>query len=353
MRATLQAVGALIIGGFGGLVFKYLHLPLPWTLGSLAAVGIAAIFGSRLLVPPQLRHAARPVVGVLAGSAFTVEIVAGMAQWWPILPTVLLYTLATAILGSIYFARVCRFDQATAVFASFPGGLGELTLLGGSLGGDVRKLALVHSARVITVVFCVPFIVRALAGDHVGTPTLPALTQHAAAITAGDWLILAACAAGGYLLRHIFSPLGGAMVAAMIFSAIAHGAGLTAAQPPQWLVGLVQVTIGAIVGSRLGGTTHSELGKTMLQGAAWAVVLISLAAVTAVVCGLFLDFDRPTLLLAMAPGGLVENTLLAYAMGLEIAFVVTTQLCRVVGTMVLAPVLFRVLGPKSPPSETQ
>lgn len=345
MRAFLNAIAALAIGACGGIIFKFLHLPLPWTLGSLTAVGIAAIMGSPFLIPPQVRHAARPIVGVLAGSTFTAEVLGNMGRWWPIIPTVLVYTLLTAFLGALYFQRICKFDRGTALFASFPGGLGELTLLGGSLGADDRKLALVHSARVITVIFCVPFLVQAMVNAPLNG-VVSAAAAHLGEITTIDWLILGACAVGGYLVRNLFRMVGGAMVAALLLSAIVHATGLTQAQPPSWLVSLVQVTIGAIVGSRLGGSNRADLGRTMLQGAVWSLVLIGLAVAAATVCSMFIGFDIPTMILAFSPGGLVEITLLAYAIGFEVAFVVTTQICRIVVTMILAPLMFQLFERK-------
>jgi membrane AbrB-like protein len=346
----LRALGAFVLGSLGGFLFLYLNFPLPFTLGSLTAVGVAAILGSRLLMPPPVRHVARPVIGVLAGSAFTTEVVANLALWWPIVPAVVIYGIVTAVLGWLYFIHVCRFDRATAAFAGFPGGLGELTLLGGMFGADMRQLALVHSARVIAVVFTVPFLVQALAGP-IGVGTGPAASSAAESANLADWLLLTGCGVGGYLLRSIFRPLGGAMVAALVLSALVHGTGLTAAHPPDWLVALVQIVIGSIVGSRLGGTRGRELVATMLQSFVWALVLIALAALMALSLSGFIGQSVPTLLLAFAPGGLMEMTIVAYAIGLQVAFVVTAQICRTTATMILAPLMFRFLG--SPPASSQ
>jgi uncharacterized membrane protein AbrB (regulator of aidB expression) len=62
----------------------------------------------------------------------------------------------------MFFRNLCGFDRATAVFAAMPGGLGEMTLLGSQYGGDTRRLVLVHSVRIVAVVFAVPFIVSGM-----------------------------------------------------------------------------------------------------------------------------------------------------------------------------------------------
>jgi hypothetical protein len=66
-------------------------------------------------------------------------------------------------------------------------------------------------------------------------------------------------------------------------------------------------------------------------------------------------FARPfaALVLAVAPGGMVEMTIISYALGIETAFVVTSQICRSFFVLTFAPLLFRLLGIKpamSPPS---
>ena len=70
LRKIWGIVWPLAVGTAGGAVFYLLHLPLPWTLGALTAVALVAIFGPPFKIP-ALTNIARPVVGVLAGSAFT------------------------------------------------------------------------------------------------------------------------------------------------------------------------------------------------------------------------------------------------------------------------------------------
>jgi hypothetical protein len=50
------------------------------------------------------------------------------------------------------------------------------------------------------------------------------------------------------------------------------------------------------------------------------------------------------LVLALAPAGMAEMTVMAYALGIETAFVVTSQLCRVFFVLTFAPLFFRLFG---------
>lgn len=60
------------------------------------------------------------------------------------------------------------------------------------------------------------------------------------------------------------------------------------------------------------------------------------AALTAQVAGA----PFSTLLLALAPGGMSEMTLITYALGLDVAFVALCQVLRSISTILLAPLVF-------------
>jgi membrane AbrB-like protein len=333
---------ALLIGAAGGAVFYTLGLPLPWTLGAMAASAGMAIAGRGWLMPLPVREFARPVIGVMAGSAFTPAVAASLADWWPAILTMLAYTLVMLFLGWFVFRRFFRLDRTTAFFASAPGGLAELTLLGGSLGGDLRSLVLVHSVRVVAIVFSVPFILQAVSeGFH--TPVLaPAASAPSPLLR--DWAVLTACAVLGFVLGRRFKFPGGVMIPALLLSAVAHAAGLTHSAPPYWLVALVQIVIGSIAGSRFVDVRWRDMMRVLVGAIVWAMVLVGSAVCAAAIGSTYLERPMAVLLLAFVPGGMAEMTIISYAIGIEVAFVVTCQVCRIMAIYVTAPVIFGLLG---------
>lgn len=341
IKALSSAALALAIAAFGGAVFFLLHLPLPWTLGALTAAGIAAAATGRHFLQPQVRAVVRPVVGVLAGSAFTAEVVAAMLHWWSAILLVVAFSLTMLFVGFFYFRKVAGFDAPTAFFASAPGGLGELSLIGGSLGANMRRLVVVHAIRILLVVFTVPFAMQFMLGVPVGR-TVPTL----ASVPLGgfDWVVLAGCAFAGYGVSRIVRFPGGPMVFALIFSVVVHSTGLTQAAPPPWLVATVQVVLGAVVGTRFAGIRWGEASHAVLLGTVWGVLMLASAVLTAFIGTWFLDYPFEAMVLAMAPAGMVEMTLITLALGFDVAFVVTCQLCRVLFVLVTTPALFHMLG---------
>jgi membrane AbrB-like protein len=345
LQIALRALLGLAVGTAGGAVFDLLHSPLPWTLGALTATAIVTIAGREWFLPVFVWNIARPFVGVLAGSAFTLPVVLSILDWWSVVVAMLVYSAVMTLIGWVYFGRLCKFDNVTAFFASAPGGLGELTLLGGTLGGNVRRLALVHSVRIIAVVFIVPFLVRAFF-PPVGPEIVPH-AAHAAGGTALDYAVLIGCGFFGFFAGKPWRNLGGIMLAPMIFSAAAHATDLTHVVPPSWLIACGQVVIGVIAGTRFAGVSWRELHTTVLQGFGWALILVAAAMVAALICSFFAPQSFTALLLAFAPGGIVEITIVAYAIGVEVAFVVTCHVCRVVAVLLVAPGLFRLIGSKA------
>jgi uncharacterized protein len=341
-KATIDAIVAFLIAAAGGTAFYMIGAPLPWTLGSLAAVAVVAVAGSPWLMPAGVREFARPVVGILAGSAFTPAVLASVGQWWGAIVFVAVYSVIVSVFGWLFFRRLCRLDPVTAYFASTPGGLGELTLLGGALGGSMRALVTIHSVRIVAVVFTIPFLLQLLLGSQISRAGLAARGAQNAVLL--DWLILVGCGVAGYLIARLFAMRGGAMIFAMLLSAAVHGTGLTQILPPGWLVAVVQVVIGAVAGARFAGIRWLELRNTVIQAVAWAVVLLA-TAIGAAALGAML-FERPfaALVLAVAPGGMAEMTIISYALGIETAFVVTSQICRSFFVLTLAPLFFRLLG---------
>jgi membrane AbrB-like protein len=339
-KAALDACVAFVIGVTGGAAFYLVGAPLPWTLGSLAAVAVFAVAGGPWLMPAAVRDVARPVVGILAGSAFTPEVVASIGEWWSAIVFVAVYSLVVTGVGWVFFRKLCRLDPVTAYFASAPGGLGELTLLGGALGGSMRSLVTIHSVRIVVVVFSVPFFLQWLLGTSLQGTVLPVHGAHEGGLA--DWLILTTCGVGGFLVAKLLKMRGGAMIMAMLLSAGVHGIGLTQMLPPNWLVAAVQVVIGAVAGARFAGIRWLELRNTVIQALLWSGLLL-LTAVGAAGIGVWL-FGRPfaAMVLAVAPGGMTEMTIMSYALGIETAFVVTSQLCRIFFVITIAPVLFRL-----------
>jgi uncharacterized protein len=325
---------AFLIAASGGAVFTLLGTPLPWALGALTAAAIASIFYNRWPMPAPARTLARPVVGVLAGSAFTPDVVAQSVNWWNELLIVAFYTIAVSALGFFLIRRFGDRNPATAFFSAVPGGLGELSLLGDQYGGQARSIAFVHSVRIVSVVFVVPFLLMPETRANITSAPPPNFI---------DLSLLVAAGVGGYLLGRRGRFPGGELVASMLLSALIHGLGLTSAAPPPVVVILAQILIGAVTGSRFSGTTLQQLRQTGVLAVSWVAILLSSAILAAYLATSVSEMPFGALLLALAPGGTAEMIIIALSLGIDVAFVALCQICRIFMALAFAPIIFAMI----------
>lgn len=337
-----RALAVLCAGGAGGFVFRALHLPLPWTLGAMAGAALLAALDRRLILPAVFRDAARPVIGVMAGSAFTPPVLAGMARQWPVLVLLLAFFVATTGLGMVFFRRR-GLDGRTALLASMPGGLGEMALMGAQFGADVRALMLIHSVRIMMVVTVIPFAVTILTGRALtGSPA--AAAHGGGSLLGAQGALLLACTVAGYLLGRPLRDLGGLMLVPLLLSGALHGVQALTVSPPYWIVAGMQVVIGCISGARFAGVTLAEARRMLGIAALWAGLLIALALIVASLSAWAFHLSAMGLFLALAPGGFAEMSVIAVATGIETGFVIACHTFRVLYVYLASPLVSRALA---------
>ncbi len=328
----------LAIGSVGGAVFVALGLPLPWLLGAMLGTTAASLCGLRLMVAKRLRSSMLVVLGILIGSAFTPDLVEQAPRWLWSLGALPIYVVGIGGLVMLYLMRVAGFDARSAYFAATPGGLGEMILLADQNGADVRRVALVHSLRVVLLVTAIPFVVTELG------LTLPTPPPAGAAPTLLDTAVLLAVGAAGGLGAHLLRLPGALLLGAMVASGVAHVVGWVESDPPVVLVAIAQVVLGASVGSRFTGLAPRDVFHALGHGAVITALMLALAAVLAVAVHPLAGIALLPLLIAYVPGGVAEMALVALALGIDPAFVATHHGVRIARVVGLAPLMLRFVS---------
>ena len=337
--AAPRFVLAVALGTVGGAVFFALALPLPWMLGAMTAATAAALAGAPIAVPGGVRNAMIAILGVLLGSQFTADVFASIAEWYVGLSGVVLTTAATVAVAYITFRKLGGYDRATAYFASMPGGLSEMMVMGDAMGGNGRTISLSHGTRILVAVFLIAFYFRLVEGvAPVGLP-VPAGPEAAAW---SDIAALIACALVGYPAAWALRVPAAQLVGPMVLSAALHLSGLVAAHPPGEVIAAAQVVLGAAIGARFVGMALRELRRVVLLAVLVTVLMVLVAAGAAYGLAAATDFSGTVLFLALAPGGLAEMSLIALSMGSAAAFVSTLHIARIMLIVVAGPLVFRL-----------
>lgn len=343
-----RALLALSLGAAGGALAFWAALPLAWMIGSMLAVTAAAVGGLPVALPLWMRNLFIVVLGVMLGSSFRPEIFDQLGEWTLSLVGLVVYSVVAASLGMVYLRRVSGYSGTTAYFSAMPGGLSEMILVGAAMGGDARVISLMHASRILLVVITLPFAFQLLLGyDPANRPSVGA---PLAAVAWLDLLILALCGFGGMLAARLARVPAAFLVGPMLFSAATHLAGWTAASPPAELVAAAQVVIGSAIGCRFAGTRIGFMLRVVASALGLTLLLLLLSLGFAYVMHAMTGLPTPYLILAYAPGGLAEMSLVALALSFDAAFVATHHIVRIFLVVILAPLAFRLGAARSTPA---
>jgi membrane AbrB-like protein len=332
---------ALTIGVLSGLIGYFIGMPLPWMLGPMIGTTIAAMARLPVRGPGKLRPFVIPIIGVLLGSGITAELFGQLSSWAATLILLPLFLCAAAGVSYVVYRKLGGYDPVTAFYAAMPGGLNEMLLLGAAAGGNEKKIALAHAARVFLVVvlvvayFGIFLGVRSGAGGRGFVPL--------SALSAVDYLILSGCAAlgsiGGKWLNLPAAPVFGPM----ILSGIVHVAGMVHTAPPSVIIIAAQIVIGTIIGTRFVGSTVREILRDLGIAAVATAGMLAIAVLFAEGIAHFMGMPLSQAFLAYSPGGLTEMSLLSLTLGQDFAYVSVTHIIRITLIIAIAPTVFRWL----------
>lgn len=344
-RIVLTATLALA----GVALFHIAHIPLPWLLGPIGACLAASLAGVRLNSVKSVNDGMRTILGVAVGATLTPAVLASFPSMWPTLALVPITVLAIAAIGVPYFQRIWGYDFPTAYYAAMPGGLQDMLLFGEEAGGNVRTLSLVHATRVMVIVVALPFLLKGIwQADLSNPPGAPAST-----VPVQELLIMVVCALSGWWLAIRVGLFGASILGPMIVAAAAALTGLLHFRPPAEAIWAAQFFIGMSIGVKYSGVTMLEVRRDLVASLGFCVILIILTVI--VVEGVVLTNLAPgqEALLAFAPGGQAELTVLALIVGADVAFVVAHHVLRILVVILGAPLMVRLFDRSSsaPPTD--
>lgn len=332
---------ALGIGALGATVFLYFRWPLPWMLGPLLACTLAAVTRAPVEAPVIVRPPMSVVLGVLLGAGFSSEMLSQMLAWIPTLLGLTLFLLVSGAICVVYFLKVGRYDPVTAYFAGMPGGLIEMVLLGQERGGDARRIALVHATRILLTVASLPLVLPLLGSDTLGDRPPVGVPFEQAGAEALIWLVVTGIL--GVVVGRKAKLPAPYLLGPMLVSGVVHLAGWTDTAPPRELVWAAQLVLGVTLGCRFAGTRVREMAAMLALSLGSFLVLIAAAVSFAFLLAALTPFDVSTVFLAYAPGGLVETSVIALALQIEVAFVAAHHIVRVVLVMAAAAPIFALI----------
>ena len=335
----LNALETLAIGTAGGVLFLWASLPGGLISGAMIAVGIAAIAGRPLAVPPILTQTVLVLLGISLGSLVSWQLLQHMGAYPLTIGLLALATFCSTCGSSLYLQRFHGWDQTSAFLAGSPGALSQITVLAAEKGADVPAIAVVQTMRVIILTAALPLVV-AMTGI---APSSPPAASGAIASPLELTELIAASVAAALLLRLIKFPASW-MFGAMIGSSVLHGAGLIEGGLPPWMRGVALVGIGALIGARFARmTVKTLLGHVNAALGSFAIAVVISAIFVAVIL-LTTHVRFADIVVAFAPGAMDAMLALALTLHIDPIFVGAHHLSRFVFVTIATPGIVHLFG---------
>src|SRR5260370_16454469 len=139
----LNALETLVIGTAGGVLFLWANLPGGLISGAMIAVGVAAIAGRPLAVPPILTQTVLVLLGISLGSLVSRQLLQHIGPYPLTIGLLALATFCSTFGSSIYLQRIHGWDLTSAFLAGMPGALSQITILAIEKSSDLPAIAVV------------------------------------------------------------------------------------------------------------------------------------------------------------------------------------------------------------------
>ena len=336
---TLNVLETLAIGTAGGALFLWANLPGGLISGAMIAVGIAAIAGRPLTVPPILTQTVLVLLGISLGSLVSRQLLQHMGAYPLTIGLLALATFCSTFGSSLYLQRVHGWDRTSAFLAGSPGALSQITMLAIERGADVSAIAVVQTMRVIILTAALPLLLT-LTGIATSSPPTTAMAI-ASPLELAE--LIAAAVAAALLLRLIKFPASW-MFGAMIGSSVLHGTGLIEGGLPPSVRGIALVGIGALIGTRFARVKTSVLLSHVHAALGSFAIAIAISAIFVAVIALTTHVRFADIIVAFAPGAMDAMLALALTLHIDPIFVGAHHLSRFVFVTIATPGIIHLFG---------
>jgi membrane AbrB-like protein len=335
----LSTLETLLIGATGGLLFLWAGLPGGLISGAMTAVGIAALAGRPLAVPPLLTQTVLVLLGISLGSLVSRQLIQHVSSYPLTIGLLALATFCSTFGSSLYLQRVHGWDSTSALLAGSPGALSQITILAVEKGADVAGIAVVQTMRVIILTAALPLLVALSGISAQPSPVFGTATASPLELAA----LIAASVGVALLLRLAKFPASW-MFGAMIASSVLHGTALIEGGLPNWIRNIALVGIGALIGSRFARMRISTLLKHINAGLGSFAVAIVISAIFVAVIVLTTHVRFADVVVAFAPGAMDAMLALALTLHIDPIFVGAHHLSRFVFVSITTPGIVHLFG---------
>jgi len=338
-----QTLFTFLCGLAGGLLFYFLHLPLPWILGPAAAmITMNAIRPNSTFFPLWISELGFMAIAYVLGRSITAQtgqLIANDLPWMILIGVV--WIVVCFFIG-LAFAKAARLHEATGVLGCMPGGLSQMVLLADDVkGADPGTVAVIQTARLVLVLYTVPFLATLWSNDQ-SYPIITMVEGDKADLWSPIYglLLLPLVPLAAWIAKRIRLPAGEFAGPAVCVGALS-AFGCPWPDLPDSLMAVAQLVIGIYIGGRVRPRliiTNKRLAPlAFIIGA----LLVAIASLTSWILSMTTSDTIVTWFLALGPGRLGEMAATALVLEADVAQVTSYQMARLFMILIFAPPMLR------------
>jgi uncharacterized protein len=328
-------------------LFEGMGLPASRLLGPMVAAIALTMRGAVIEMGRWFFICAQGVVGCLLGQSVPSTFLEALsAQWAPLLLGVTAVALLAYLLGWL-MSVWSNIPFATAIWGSAPGGASAMLLLAEAQGSDVRVVAFMQYLRVACVSLTTALVAHWWIPAGVA-PAAPALSgAHALLLPPASWPAVAAAASiavgGAYLGSWLRLPAGALLVPMGAFLVLQDAVHVPLELHP-FMLALSYAAIGWTIGVRFDRAVLAQcIGSLPMILVSILVLMLSCALVGAALVH-WAGIDPLTAYLATSPGGADVVAIIAASAPVDLAFVVSMQVLRLLLVVTTGPLVAHLLS---------
>jgi hypothetical protein len=330
-------------------VFDHIGLPAARLLGPMVAAIVLSVRGWDLPVPRPAFVAAQGVIGTLIARGVPGSMLSTLSgHFFVFVAGVLVVTVLANGLGWM-LSRWRVFPGDTAIWGSAPGGASAMMIMAEAHGADVRLVAFMQYLRVVCVSFTASLVAHWWAGGQDHPAAVAAAASHALFVAPASWVNVGATlgvALGGAVLGQRLRVPAGALLLPMFAGIALQDVAGTRLELPPLVLAVAYTIVGWVIGSRFNRQVLLTTMRSAPKVLASIFTLIALCGCFAAVLVHWAGVDPLTAYLATSPGGADTVAIIAASTTVDVPFVITMQVLRLLFVMATGPAIARMLSRK-------
>lgn len=332
----ILAVSAVLVAAL-----EAVHLPAALLLGPMLAAVAAAGAETEARVNGWVFAMAQGVVGCMMAQSVPLSFLDVVAHDWPLFLAGVVSAMALATLLGWVLTRWQVLPGTTAVWGSSPGAATAMVLMAEAYGADMRLVAFMQYLRVVCVAICASLVTTFFSsGAGPGAQAIiwfPAISWSGLAATGTVAVI------GGLVARRLRIPAG-ALLVPFAAGSVLQGIGVMTLTLPPWLLAVSYAFVGWSIGLRFSREVIRHAAHAFPRVLASTLLLIAACGGFAAVLVRLAGLDPLTAYLATSPGGADSVAIIAASSDVDLPFVMSMQVVRLVLVVITGPALARLVA---------